>query len=239
MNQQAGPSILVSVLIVGFFAVALFPREPARGRTQSIVGPTAAGQPAPDHFPPIERRPKSVGPSTSGPAPKSPAVATAVRNGERAVKPAQGRVGIPSQTAHRADDTIDSVQQGGSVHASSNDSASRRESGTRSIGGSSTPPSSDSSGLLIRTTSQQAALADPEIGLPLAGAVPKKQSDTGRKSRRAITVVAVNETISDVAQRVYGTTDAVDTLWRANRDALPQRDSPLVPGTLLRTPATK
>jgi hypothetical protein len=42
-----------------------------------------------------------------------------------------------------------------------------------------------------------------------------------------------------VALRVYGTADETDGLWRANRDALPRRDSPLSPGTLLRTPTIR
>ena len=46
-----------------------------------------------------------------------------------------------------------------------------------------------------------------------------------------------SETIEDVSSRVYGTPEHGDLLWRANRDTLPQRNSPLSTGMLLRTPA--
>jgi hypothetical protein len=52
-------------------------------------------------------------------------------------------------------------------------------------------------------------------------------------------VVEPNETIADVALRVYGTSEDADALWRANRDTLPRLDSPLSAGTLLRTPSLR
>jgi hypothetical protein len=55
----------------------------------------------------------------------------------------------------------------------------------------------------------------------------------------AFTVVEPNERIGDVAVRVYGSIDATDALWRANRDLLPKRDSALLPGTFLRTPLVR
>ena len=58
----------------------------------------------------------------------------------------------------------------------------------------------------------------------------------GRSARSAFTVVGSNETIADVARRVYGNADAVDALWRANRDVVPQPGAPLSPGMMLRTP---
>ena len=45
------------------------------------------------------------------------------------------------------------------------------------------------------------------------------------------------ETLEDVSIRVYGSSDQVETLWRANRDLLPHRNSPLNAGAVLRTPA--
>ena len=44
------------------------------------------------------------------------------------------------------------------------------------------------------------------------------------------------ETLADLAARVYGSADAVEVLWRANRDQLEAPDSPIRPGSLLRTP---
>ena len=44
--------------------------------------------------------------------------------------------------------------------------------------------------------------------------------------RAAYTVVQKGETLKDVAVRVYGSSDRLDSLWRANRDVLPRSDSP-------------
>ncbi len=54
--------------------------------------------------------------------------------------------------------------------------------------------------------------------------------------RSAFTVVRKDETLRDVAVRVYGSADQLDSLWRANRDLLPRADSPLPAGSVLRTP---
>jgi hypothetical protein len=71
--------------------------------------------------------------------------------------------------------------------------------------------------------------------LPASGGSTDR-SETPSSPRSAFTVVQAAETIEEVALRVYGTTAEADSLWRANRDALPRRDSPLVAGMLLRTP---
>jgi hypothetical protein len=63
------------------------------------------------------------------------------------------------------------------------------------------------------------------------------QRQMAHQPRAAFTVVERDETIGDVAVRIYGSIDALDVLWRANRDLLPQKDSPLSPGTFLRTPS--
>jgi hypothetical protein len=54
--------------------------------------------------------------------------------------------------------------------------------------------------------------------------------------RSAFTTVKEGESLEDVAIRVYGSADPVNSLWRANRDLLPQRTSPLQAGSILRTP---
>jgi nucleoid-associated protein YgaU len=48
--------------------------------------------------------------------------------------------------------------------------------------------------------------------------------------------VRPGETLRDIAIRVYGSADDLDSLWRANRDVLPHKDSPLMAGSVLRTP---
>jgi hypothetical protein len=64
----------------------------------------------------------------------------------------------------------------------------------------------------------------------------KRPPPASRPTRFAVTVVEADETMADVAVRVYGTSDHALTLWRANRDALPRMDTPLSAGMLLRTP---
>ena len=54
--------------------------------------------------------------------------------------------------------------------------------------------------------------------------------------RPPFTVVGPGETLIDVARRIYGSTDATQAIWKANRDQLERIDSTLARGTLLRTP---
>ncbi len=56
------------------------------------------------------------------------------------------------------------------------------------------------------------------------------------RPRSAFTQVAEGESLTDIALRVYGDSESVHSLWLANRDTLPNQDSPLRSGTLLRTP---
>jgi hypothetical protein len=88
---------------------------------------------------------------------------------------------------------------------------------------------------MIRTASKSSAR--PGVA-PVTAARPRRDH-RARQPRAAFTVVEANETITDVAVRVYGTADEADVLWRANRDAMPRQDSPLSPGTLLRTPIVR
>lgn len=55
-------------------------------------------------------------------------------------------------------------------------------------------------------------------------------------ARGAFTKTKVGESLANVAERVYGTKSAVDSLWRANRDVLNSPDDPIEAGLILRTP---
>jgi nucleoid-associated protein YgaU len=81
-------------------------------------------------------------------------------------------------------------------------------------------------------TGRSVAAAEPGSD----GHAIKAPAPSGREPRLGVTVVRKNETMLDVALRVYGAPDKVETLWRANRDALPALDTPLETGMLLRTP---
>jgi hypothetical protein len=52
----------------------------------------------------------------------------------------------------------------------------------------------------------------------------------------AFTQVGEGESLTDVALRVYGTSEAATALWRANRDIIARRETPLEVGLVLRTP---
>jgi hypothetical protein len=184
MNRQVGPSILFSVLIVCFFAVALFQRDPPRtahdkarlGPGDAIAGSTPALRPyALDRF--------SSQTQTSEPKEASPA-----------------QVVVQSQSA--AQSPASSLARG--------------------------KPDVDRS---IRAPAESSTEPD--------GPKPADHIGAARAPRAAFTVVSAAETIQDVALRVYGSTDGVDSLWRANRDALPRRDSPLSTGMVLRTPTLR
>jgi hypothetical protein len=74
---------------------------------------------------------------------------------------------------------------------------------------------------------------------PAAGAssaAPPSTAPASTVPRAAYTVVQKGETLKDVAVRVYGSSDGLDSFWRANRDVLPRSDSPLSAGAVLRTP---
>jgi hypothetical protein len=57
-----------------------------------------------------------------------------------------------------------------------------------------------------------------------------------RRPKSAFTTVEKGESLADVACRVYGSEEAKETLWLANRDELTSPNGPLRPGSSLRTP---
>ena len=181
MNQQAAPSIILSVLIVGFFAVALFPRQPARARQ------------------------RAADPAESSPARLEPVADLAPAPTPHAVKPGTiSRGGAPRPVALPA-----------------------------------TAARSRADGAVIRKTSRTTVHSEPErLPLPKVSRLPVRPREAHQPAQ-PVTIVRADETIADVAFRVYGTTTQAEALWRANRDALPARDSRLVPGTLLRTPTLR
>jgi hypothetical protein len=54
--------------------------------------------------------------------------------------------------------------------------------------------------------------------------------------RPTFAIVQQGESLAEVAVRVYGSKDATEALWKANRDQVERIDSPLARGTLLRVP---
>ena len=71
---------------------------------------------------------------------------------------------------------------------------------------------------------------------PPSHPVQSRQPLPSKLAQSTFTETQADERLVDVALRVYGTTEAVEKLWRANRDRLTSRDAPLIEGWLLRTP---
>lgn len=114
------------------------------------------------------------------------------------------------------------------------DLAPELRSGQLAAATSDAPPS------FVRTASAPLSHASKQpLTANLDSRAGRSQSRTTRRPNSAFTVVERNEHIDDVAVRIYGSIDAVETLWRANRDVLPNKDFPLAEGTILRTPVLR
>jgi hypothetical protein len=176
MIRQAGPSIVLSVLIVCFFAVALFQRDLPRAQFGR---------------------------------PKLPVRDSRARS---SLRPALGR--SPSG-------------QGTKVRSRA----------------ASAPPDERNEGQKLsgrQMTQPRGATLPPGKLRQASARAPGQQQPTKTVARHgpgsAFTTAQRSESIEDVSARVYGTVEMADWLWRANRDTLPRRDSPVAEGMLLRTP---
>jgi hypothetical protein len=199
MSRQVGPSIVFSVLIVCFFAVALFQHDP----------PTAANGQA------------AAGDAILGPRPPAEGPAKAPPSGP--IESARRRANLSPRFARSA------------------------PRGNASVSPAAPISTVDLKGRSAAALAERTSLSPPEKGAtrtsrprarstaPAADTATTEPAETASR-RSAFTIAQSAETIEDVALRVYGTTVEADALWRANRDALPRRDSPLVAGMLLRTP---
>jgi nucleoid-associated protein YgaU len=184
MNRQVGPSIVLSVLIVCFFAVALFQRDPPHSaRARSGLGGT------------------ELSPHTASVT----ADVQVIRATERP-------------------ELVQSSKVAGTLHAFESHRAAAPEKAA-----------------IARV--QQASARSPAVSeassIVTAGLKSADHVNPVREPVSAFTVVQANETIRDVAVRVYGSSEHIGALWRANRDALPMLDSPLSSGVVLRTPSVR
>jgi nucleoid-associated protein YgaU len=192
MNRHAGASFTLSVLVVAFFAVALYqPEHPPSPATASVAVHEAAAD-----LPPQTSR--SVPTVTPG-VPLEQVTAEPRRPLETAAAvPAQFSP-LPSTRRVR---TGANLRSGRPIMSSS----------------------------LIAEASPSIARAED----PQSPRQPLRPLRTVA-GQAGFTAVAAGESLSDIAVRVYGTPDAAQTLWLANRDILSD-DAPLRQGMLLRTP---
>jgi hypothetical protein len=211
MSRQAGPSIVLSVLIVCFFAVALFqrdlPRAGAKGRrSQPRESVARTSPPAPG------RTPGGLARDEASESRATVSTKTSSTTGESS---AYKRVDRAASAAPAADRAPNNGRQRRSVPSVAH--------------GLNRP------GERAQQTSARATGQTP----PPVSAGPQRKTVSARSGRSAFTTALESETIEDVSSRVYGTPEHGDLLWRANRDTLPQRNSPLSTGMLLRTPSIR
>jgi hypothetical protein len=216
MSRQAGPSIVLSVLIVCFFAVALFQRDLPRShasRARPAVRDSVA-RTSPGGLPALGRTPSGQS-EAGGQVSRSPdRREVSSLPGGRSATDGKNRLasGAPDQRA---------------------DVPGQPVTATTGQRGSGSPP-----GQFQQASARSSRLRQPSVPESVASSTSHKTA-SARGPRSAFTVVEPSETIEDVASRVYGTTLLADSLWRANRDTLPQRKSPLSTGMLLRTPSVR
>lgn len=184
MNRQVGPSIVLSVLIVCFFAVALYRHDPPRS-TGARSRLTAADAIARSRSAPL-----------SGPSRSSAVEAETVER----VRPASSRREIEFGARPLSPEE--------SIATSKPTSAISTRAATGGLRGAGHPANGQRAAVVHRPGS-------------------------------SFTVVEADETLEDVARRVYGSGALVDSLWRANRDALSRKDAPLTGGMVLRTPVIR
>jgi nucleoid-associated protein YgaU len=181
MNRQVGPSILLSVMIVCFFAVALYQRDPPR---------------------------------SPGWGPRSASADAIGRSGSL---PLRGQ----SRSSPGQPETVELVRA----------ASARREINPQPPAVTSAASLADSKRLPGRSARPRGADSNGSVGARVG-----VRAEALRQPGSAFTVVEADETLEDVARRVYGSNAHVDSLWRANRDALSRKDAPLTGGMVLRTP---
>ena len=220
MNRQVIPSMILSVLIVCFFSILLYQRD----------RPAADARPAGgDHAP----------------------GATSVSASRNVDKPA-----APSATASERPDASQGGEEGPqrdieglakteALPASTADPRTRSSLAAGLEGLESNRLAGPTAAAVVMATEGTGSALTPMAARP-AGPVDRPQERPASRSadaapasgahRSAFTTVRDGETLQDVTIRVYGSSDQLDQLWRANRDVLPHKDSPLSAGAVLRTP---
>ncbi len=226
MDRHVIPSMILSILIVCFFSIMLYESDrqapitkPAAGAATAAASDSALRNgdksEAPSALP--SKSPDSARPGEQSPQAdtKEPAKAEA--------EPAQAaNLDVPSTSVAGSEKT-------GPVPGTPAPTASTVPAATASD-----DPSAASSQPQERPT--EPSSTDPkEKEKPATPAASSSPAPIAH--RAAYTTVKDGEALEDVSARVYGSTDQVDIIWRANRDILPKRNTRLLPGTVLRTPA--
>jgi hypothetical protein len=226
MDRHVIPSMILSVLIVCFFSVLLYERDKPAALARDSIGktpPVASPAPAPAKL--------DASAASSATAPKTSEKLTAVSPSKTVDQgPHQEAKGL-LQPGVRSASTAD-------AGASSSAAASSEKTvPARAAEAPASPGAPASQGPALAPKKDAASSADPVSRpkeKPASQAAGSSPASTGPRS--AFTTVKDGETLEDVTVRIYGSSDQLDLLWRANRDLLPRKNSPLSAGAVLRTP---
>ncbi len=206
MNRQIIPSMFLSVLIVCFFSIVLYERD----KPGALARP-AGGDPAP-----------AAASTAASKGPDSSQVGD-----EGAPRETKGLAKTETPPASTADQRAQSSPAAGQEQAEPVRVAEAPAvpAMTATNGPGSTPS---------QVATRPAEPVSPPKEQPASHAAGSAPASTAHRS--AFTTVQDGETLEDVTIRIYGSSDQLDQLWRANRDLLPRRNSPLSAGAVLRTP---
>jgi len=206
MNRQIIPSMILSVLIVCFFSIVLYERD----QPGALARPSGG-----DAAPAATSTAASKGPDSSKVVDEGPPreIKGLVKTGTPSASPADQRApSSPAAVVEKAEPVrVAEAPAAPAVTAPNGPGSVPSQVATRSA-----DP-------VNRAKEKPASHA--------AGSAPASTAH-----RSAFTTVKDGETLEDVTVRIYGSSDQLDLLWRANRDLLPRRDSPLSAGAVLRTP---
>lgn len=220
MNRQVIPSMILSVLIVCFFSIVLYERD----KPAALTRPSGS-DPAPAVTPASASQNVDKPAAPSAPASKGPDSSKVVDEGPpREIK---GLAKTETPPASTADQRAQSSPAAGLEKAEP----------VRLAEAPAVPAVTASAGPGFAPSQVATRSADPvnrPKEKPASHAAGSSPASTAHRS--AFTTVKDGETLEDVTIRIYGSSDQLDLLWRANRDLLPRRNSPLSAGAVLRTP---
>jgi hypothetical protein len=221
MNRQIIPSMILSVLIVCFFSIVLYERD----KPGALARPSG-GDPAPAATSAAASRNVDTPAATSAAAPKGPDTSKVVDEvPQREIKGLAKTETPPASTADQ--------------HVQSSPAAGLEKAKPVRVAEAPTVPAVTATEGPGSAPSQGATRSADPVSSPnekqASHAAGPSPASAGHRS--AFTTVKDGETLEDVTLRIYGSSDQLDLLWRANRDLLPRKDSPLSASAVLRTPA--
>lgn len=226
MDRHVIPSMILSVLIVCFFSVLLYERDKPSALARDSGGettPAASSVPAPD-------KPDTLA-ASSATAAKTPETLTPVSPSKPVDQgphqEAKGLLQPGARSASTADERAPSSAAANSEKAVPVRAVEAPASpAVPASQGPAPAPQKDATSLADRVSRPKEKPASQAASLSPASSGP----------RSAFTTVKDGETLEDVTVRIYGSSDQLDLLWRANRDLLPRKNSPLSASAVLRTP---